>query len=106
MWGICWQGWSWLASRLGWRAQSSTAKRAILLAPVVAFIGIWPLLAPTDPDYWLHQTTGRLIDQTHSVPRTDPYSSTAYGQPWIAHEWLTELVFATVQAHAGFVANA
>jgi hypothetical protein len=63
------------------------------------------VLAPTDPDYWWHALTGQLIVQSGSVPTTDLYSFTAAGQPWIAHEWLTEVLFYVVQHQAGYVGN-
>jgi hypothetical protein len=39
-------------------------------------------------DTGFHVATGEWILQHHSIPRTDPFSHTASGQPWIAHEWL------------------
>ncbi len=45
-----------------------------------------------DPDYFWHLTVGRLIATSGSVPSTDPFSFTWSGQPWTAHEWLSELV--------------
>lgn len=44
-----------------------------------------------DPDLWWHLKTGQLIWNTHSIPRADPFSFTAYGHPWIAQEWLSEV---------------
>jgi hypothetical protein len=44
-----------------------------------------------DPDFWWHLKTGQLIWQTHSVPTVDPFSCARAGQPWVAHEWLSEL---------------
>jgi hypothetical protein len=79
--------------------------RAFLLSPVLVFVFCWPALAPTDPDYWWHVRTGQLIAQTGSIPRVDVFSFTAAGQPWIAHEWLTELGFALVQSRFGYVGN-
>jgi hypothetical protein len=46
-----------------------------------------------DPDFWWHLRTGQLIAETHSIPHSDPFSSTNPGVPWVAHEWLTELLF-------------
>jgi len=45
-----------------------------------------------DPDFWWHLRTGQLIVQTHSIPQTDPFSFTRIGQPWITHEWLSEIL--------------
>jgi len=45
-----------------------------------------------DPDFWWHLRTGELIAQSHTIPHYDPFSFTNNGKPWIAHEWLSELV--------------
>lgn len=46
----------------------------------------------TDPDVWWHLRSGQLIFQTHHIPHTDPYSFTKNGQPWIDHEWLSQIL--------------
>ena len=59
----------------------------------VLFLGILGMAARNvvDPDIWWHLKTGEWIPQHHAVPRVDPLSYTRAGQPWIAHEWLSEL---------------
>lgn len=44
-------------------------------------------------DFWWQAKAGELILHTGRVPTRDPFSWTALGQPWQAHEWLTELLF-------------
>jgi len=63
------------------------------LVVVVIFLSIFTfdLVQPTDIDFWWHLRTGQLIAQSHEVPRVDPFSFTAAGRPWVAHEWLWEL---------------
>ena len=39
--------------------------------------------------------------ETGTVPRVDPFSFTRAGQPWVSHEWLSELVFYETWKHAG-----
>lgn len=46
-----------------------------------------------DPDTFFHIAAGNWI-ALHGVPAADPFSFTAYGMPWVAHEWLAELCFA------------
>ena len=46
-----------------------------------------------DPDLWWHLKAGELIVTTGSVPTTDPFSFTAQGSAWTAHEWLSEVIF-------------
>ena len=45
-----------------------------------------------DPDVWWHLKTGEYIAAHKSVPHTDIFSYTRAGQPWIAHEWLSDLL--------------
>jgi hypothetical protein len=45
-----------------------------------------------DPDVWWHLKVGQTILATHHWPTTDAYSFTAHGQPWIAEEWLGEVL--------------
>ena len=45
----------------------------------------------TDPDFFTHVRTGQLIVETGQIPNTDPFSFTWAGQPWILHEWLSEV---------------
>jgi hypothetical protein len=45
-------------------------------------------------DTWWHTAVGEKILSTHAWPTTDPYSFTVHGSPWIAYEWLGEVVMA------------
>jgi hypothetical protein len=54
-----------------------------------------------DPDLWWHVKTGEMILQTHHWPTTDPYSFTVPGQPWMAAEWLGDVMFALVARVGG-----
>lgn len=47
-----------------------------------------------DPDLWGHVLYGMEHLSSGALSRVDPYSYTAYGAPWINHEWLCELLFA------------
>lgn len=85
--------------------------RRILCA--ISAIGIsWPMLALTfsgiyyqlnskidlfqDPDTYMHLEIGHWILNHHSVPSVDPFSYTMPGAPWVAHEWLSEIIMAFV----------
>ena len=46
-----------------------------------------------DPDLWGHIKFGEDLWKAKALPQRDTYSFTAYGQPWINHEWLSELIF-------------
>jgi hypothetical protein len=54
----------------------------------------------TDPDLWGHVKYGELIVATRSVPRMDPYSFTS-DQPWVNHEWLSEVAMFGAYRAAG-----
>ena len=53
------------------------------------------------PDLFWHLSAGRWIWTHGSVPRTDPFSFTAFGAPWIDFEWLTQLLWFGVDRAAG-----
>jgi len=45
-----------------------------------------------DADTWWHVAAGRLMIARHAVVHTDPFSYTALGAPWHAHEWLAQVL--------------
>jgi hypothetical protein len=73
---------------------------------VVPLAGIFLLnfFMSTDPDLWWHMAAGRFILDTGSVPQTDPFSFTAAGQPWVAHEWLAEIAIYLIYRAGGYLA--
>jgi hypothetical protein len=64
---------------------------------------IFALCVPSIPsaDMWWHLSTGQYILHTHSIPHTDPFSSTFAGKPWTTHEWLSDVLFYYVYSMAG-----
>jgi hypothetical protein len=56
-----------------------------------------------DPDLWWHIKVGQDILGTHRFPGTDPFSWTVAGHPWIAYEWLGDVLIGGVEKYAGFV---
>ncbi|MBP7147245.1 MAG: hypothetical protein KBD01_06850 [Acidobacteria bacterium] len=57
--------------------------------PAIAFLlGLFPLW---DYDIWGHLAAARLILETGSVPRTDPFLWGADGRPWTDTYWLFQL---------------
>jgi hypothetical protein len=55
-----------------------------------------------DGDTFLHIAAGNWIWTHGAVPRTDPFSFTRHGAPWVAHEWLAELGFAAAYRALGW----
>jgi hypothetical protein len=56
---------------------------------------------PMDPDTWWHLAVGDRILEQASWPEADPYSFTVAGNPWIAYEWLGEVVMAAAARWGG-----
>jgi hypothetical protein len=54
-----------------------------------------------DADIGWHIRTGEQILATHSLPRTDPFSSTMQGQPWFAWEWLYDILLGILHQACG-----
>ena len=64
----------------------------ILLVFLLALLALASALSPIrNYDYWWHLKTGALILETGHVPRADPFSFTARGEPWVDHEWLFQV---------------
>ncbi len=84
------------------RLPSPLAIFALALGGVL--VGITVTKGVSDPDYFWHVVTGQLIAQHASIPTTDPYSFTWYGQPWTLHEWLSELLMYWIVTGLGLTA--
>ena len=57
-----------------------------------------------DADFWFHLKTGGYVFSTGSVPRTEMFSFTYPGIPWIAHGWLSGVFFYAVYSRLGLKA--
>jgi len=70
----------------------------------VVFLGLFATAARnvTDPDVWWHLKTGQYIAEHKRVPHTDPFSYTRAGEPWVSHEWFTELLIYELERAAGW----
>ena len=47
-----------------------------------------------DPDPYLHITVGRWIVAHGAIPQRDIFSYSVPGAPWVAHEWLAQVILA------------
>jgi hypothetical protein len=56
-----------------------------------------------DPDLWWHIRVGQNILTTHHWPTSDPFSYTVAGNPWMAYEWLGDVVLGAVARFGGFL---
>lgn len=70
---------------------------SLLALGVMILLALLPAIS-NDGDIGWHVATGRWIAAHGQVPTTDPFSLTFGGQPWVAHEWLSELLLAGAAA--------
>ena len=72
--------------------------------PIIVFLGLFGMAVRNvlDPDVWWHLKTGQYIATRSAVPHVDLFSFTRGGQPWVAHEWLTELFMYGVYRRTGW----
>ena len=57
--------------------------------------------AMNDADFWFYLKTGEYILQTGSIPRTELWSFTFPGNPYIAHGWLAGVIFYVLYSWVG-----
>lgn len=55
-----------------------------------------------DGDVSWHIAAGRWILAHGAIPSTDPFSFTMGGQPWVAFEWLSQIIYAAAFNAAGY----
>src|SRR5215510_8729716 len=70
-----------------------------IAAPVPLPLGAELMRAPET--YW-HLRIGQWIIAHLTVPHGDMFSHTFLGQPWIAKEWLSQVLYAAAYAAAGW----
>jgi hypothetical protein len=84
-------------------AMTKLTTRRLLVA--VLFVAIFVMVAsrgqPADTDTWWHLKSGQLMWQTGQLLKTDPFSHTAAGQPWIDHGWLVQVMLWPIYQTAG-----
>lgn len=97
-------------SRPDVRRAIPAARRSVDWAePALVFGAIFSLLilmGPKllgDPDSHWHPAVGRWIWQEGRVPWTDVFSHTFADRPWIAKEWLSQLIFHGAMAAGGWI---
>jgi len=95
--------------------QTPTQPRSSALRLLMPSVGdmvfiflFWSLLAGplsnrplADADIGWHIRAGERILATHSLPRTDPFSSTMQGQPWFCWEWLYDIMLGVLHRACG-----
>lgn len=89
------------ARRLGALLQHAISFPAMLGMLLVGAVFVAGSIFSVDPDLWWHIRVGQEILSTHHWPTTDPYSFTVAGQPWMAYEWLGEVLLGGIARIAG-----
>ena len=79
------------------RASQSGAWAFLLLSSVAYFFSV----NEADNDLWGHVLFGSQTIARGAVARLDAYSYTVAGQPWVNHEWLSQVILAAVYRWAG-----
>jgi len=84
-------------------------KKRNLSLKILLFLLIFSIFLSTslfrlDPDFGWHLKTGQLILQNRQIPHIDWYSYTMPNFPWIAHEWLTDILIYLIYSIFGYFA--
>jgi len=80
---------------------TSRRGETIALAALTLLILALSVTPTTNNDIFLHLKTGATILETGRVPHVDDYSALAGGRPYVAHEWLSAVVFRLAERLAG-----
>ena len=60
----------------------------------------------SDPDSYWHTATGNWIISHGKIPNVDLFSHSVAGKEWVAHEWLSEVVFSLIKDQFGWAGMA
>jgi hypothetical protein len=71
----------------------------VVLVPVA--LGAAPKIFG-DGDVSWHLAAGQWIIANGRIPQVDPFSFTMGGRPWVAFEWLSQVIYASAFAAAGY----
>jgi hypothetical protein len=85
-------------SAAGWPGLLLVSLFAVAICTALA----WVPKVLGDPDTYWHIAAGEWILDHRQIPHVDPFSYTFAGQPWTAHEWLSEVLLALSFRAAGW----
>jgi len=74
---------------------------ALGLLSLVVYVAVMTLFKMSNNDIWIHLKTGEYVLKNGWVPIKDPYSFTAADHDYVAHEWLSGVLFYLVYAPLG-----
>jgi hypothetical protein len=76
-----------------WWLPKMTIDHLWLAVPIALTAGFGFLLKLRLVDFWWHLKAGEIIVTTKSIPKTDLFSFTAAGHPFILQNWLVEVIY-------------
>lgn len=76
----------------------------LVTALVAAIVSCLYAVRVHDPDSWWHLATGRWIVENRAIPKTDPFSFVAGGEPWGYVNWLPDAGYYLIYATGGMAA--
>jgi hypothetical protein len=65
----------------------------ILASSLLVIVFFFTPRSMADPDIWWHLRDAQVLLSSHTLITRDLYSFTAFGSPWMNHEWIAELPF-------------
>jgi hypothetical protein len=78
--------------------------RPSLLGVIGAACVLWGVVTGLQPlsdnSFFTHLATGRVI-LADGIPRTDIYSFTAHGEPWVVQSWLASVIYRVFERDLG-----
>src|SRR3954451_4038341 len=81
--------------------RSKLTVESLVIAVLTLFgfrIGARPI---RDNSMFTHLRTGIDMVRSGGIPRTDPYSFSAHGQPWVVQSWLAEWTYGLLHQIGG-----
>jgi hypothetical protein len=90
-----------------WRGKRGDVPVRIIFGLLLILLWVVVVLARRDatlsePDLLWHIKTGEWMWQHGQVTTTDPFSFTFAGEPWIAKEWLSQMIYFAVYSFSGW----
>ena len=84
------------------RPSRATPSLETLFVATFALLGLRLGLRPIgDNSFFTHLRTGIDIVDGLGIPRRDPFSFTAAGEPWVVQSWFASTVYGVVEAFSG-----
>ncbi len=71
---------------------SFSSRLPLISGFIITILILW--LPMRDPDFWWHMRLGQQMLQTHALPRTEQFTWSMQGKPFVDFYWLSELIIA------------